>query len=263
MAFESSPSTRHVDLLYFAFGSNMHLGQMATRCPESRYVGIAKLHGWRFQINDRGFANVVPSRHDCVEGLVYRLNLNDEANLDRNEGVPTAYQKRNLDIEVFTTPIEHVARAVPQLVKDLEASESYGTPFPLQDQSLTLSGQYTKALIYVSTNHVQEGRPRDEYIDRMNAGIIDARKLGVSDRYIRHHLRRYIRDRALPGQDLTSAQQIPENFYQRSRQSSPIRHSSLDHGRRPGPRSGRSKSVDQAAGRGQRRRPNSPRTRDP
>ena len=258
MASQSSlPPPRHVERFYFAFGSNLHLGQMAKRCPESRYVGVAILHGWRFQINNRGFANVVPSPGDHVEGLVYRLNRTDEANLDRNEGVPTAYQKYSLPIELFTTPIEHVARAVPQLAKELEASEPYTTQIPLQDQSLTPRGQFTKALVYLSTNHVQESKPRDEYIDRMNAGIIDARKLGVSDVYIRHHLRRYIRDRALPGQSMTSAQRIPENPYQRSRQSS------LDCGPRPRLGSLRSKSIDPTAGRGERRQPNNSWIRGP
>ena len=253
MASQPPLPQRHVERFYFAFGSNLHLGQMAKRCPESRYVGIATLHGWRFLVNNRGFANVVPSPRDHVEGLVYRLSLTDEANLDKNEGVPWAYQKFILSIELFTTPIEHVARAVPLLAKELEASEPYITPPPLQDQSRTLGGRFVKALVYLSKNHVQESRPRDEYVDRMNAGIMDARKLGVSDIYIRHHLRRYIRDRALPGQDLRSPQRIPENCHQQRRQSSPTRHSLLKRGRQSRRGSIRSESVDPTVGRGGRR----------
>lgn len=225
--------------LYFAFGSNLHLGQMAKRCPESRYVGVARLHGWRYQINNRGYANVVFSHGSYVEGLVYRLSPTDEANLDRNEGVSTAvYEKCQLEVELFTTPIEHVARAVPELAKELEASEpciaseykNMQRPVSKDGRSLArrhtrhtaryqasvdeqtdnqpgydssegfqhrLRGQFTQTLVYLSHTYVQEGKPWDEYIDRMNAGIIDARKLGMTDRYIENCLRRYIKYRAL------------------------------------------------------------------
>ena len=229
--------------LYFAFGSNLHLGQMAKRCPESRYVGMARLLDWRFHINNRRYANVVPSPGSCVEGLVYRLSLTDEASLDRSEGVPTAYEKYMVEIELFTTPIEHVARAVPELAKELEANNlrrsasrnkpGYDNSGGLQHHSLTTPrGQSTLALVYLSTKHVREGKPWDEYIDRMNLGIIDAYELGLSDRYIRHCLRRYIRDRPLPSQVETPARRL-ENHYQRSRDSSPTRHSSLKRRRRP------------------------------
>lgn len=270
----SSSTPQRQSVLYFAFGSNMHLGQMAKRCPESRYVGIAKLHKWRFQINNRRYANVVFSPGSYVEGLVYRLSVTDEANLDKSEGVPTAYQKYNLAIELFTTPVEHVARAVPELAKELEASEPYITnenrnsqrpasrnqqsqapgrtrgvdnqpgfdnSGGLQRHSLALAGQHTNALVYLSTNHVQEGKPWDEYIDRMNSGIIDARKLGLSEIYITHCLRRYIKDRALPSQVLNPARRTPRNHYQRPRESSPTRPSFL--GRRNGPRGRISRSM--------------------
>ena len=274
--------------LYFAFGSNLHLGQMAKRCPESRYVGVAKLHDWRFQINNRRYANVVPSPGSCVEGLVYRLSLTDEANLDKSEGVSMGvYDKCTLDVELFTTPIEHVARAVPELAKELEASEPSITNenqslrrsasrnrrslarghtrhdtrdqasvdgqidnLPVYDNSggfqrhpLALGGQPTQVLVYLSPKHVQEGKPWEEYIDRMNSGIIDARKLGLTERYIKHCLRRYIRDRPLPSQISTPARRTPENLYQRSTEPSLTRHSSLNHRRQIGAYNLRSQST--------------------
>ena len=240
---------------------------MAKRCPESRYIGIAKLHDYRFQINQRGYANVLPSPGNCVEGLVYLLSLTDEARLDKSEGVPTAYQKRSLDIEVCTAAIDHVGRAVPELARQLERSEPRIVPPQASTQSMdfrrdsfsdlhppvsqrrgswhlgpsfargytkghttkqawadermdtqagydgprragdcSLKGQATKALVYVSEDFVQDDWPRDEYIDRMNAGIVDARKLGMSDMYIGVCLRPYIKDRELLSQGSTFAQ---------------------------------------------------------
>lgn len=40
-ATHESPKT-----LYFAYGSNIWIDQMNRRCPESKYIGIAKLHEW-------------------------------------------------------------------------------------------------------------------------------------------------------------------------------------------------------------------------
>ena len=136
MGYQSSPQQRQSDQVYFAFGSNMHLSQMAQRCPGSRYIGTAKLHDYRFQINQRGFANVLPSPGDRVEGLVYLLNLTDEKRLDQNEGVPTAYQKYNLTIEVFTAAIEYVGRAVSELVQRLEGSELHTVPLAASTKSM-------------------------------------------------------------------------------------------------------------------------------
>ena len=219
----SYPPPQRSSGLYFAFGSNLHLGQMAKRCPESRYVGVARLHDWRFQINNRRYANVVPSAGSCVEGLVYRLSLTDEANLDKSEGVPTAYQKWTLDVELFTTPIEHVARAVPELAKELDNSGVF------QHNSLPLRGQHTQVLVYLSPKHVQEGKPWDEYINRMNAGIMHARKLGLTDPYIQCCLRPYIQAQPLPSQNPTPARRNSESRHPRRRNSNHTRHSSLEH----------------------------------
>ena len=225
--------------LYFAFGSNLCLDQMAQRCPTSRYIGVAELPDYRFQINQRGFANVVYLPGDYVAGLVYLLGWADEERLDRNEGVPTAYQRTFLTVNVFTANIAHIGRAVPELAQqlkflkpDIPPFEAPETPTGSQDQlhrdlnlhkydeeGMQLSesrqkpelcatqhniedfddsnvqiedlraercsyqrtnGQPIEALVYISENFHEEGEPRNEYIDRMNAGIIYASKLGMS-----------------------------------------------------------------------------------
>ena len=284
---------------YFAFGSNLHLGQMAKRCPESRYIGTAKLHDYRFQINQRGFANVLRSPGDCVEGLVYLLNLTDEARLDKSEGVPTAYQKCNVAIEVFTATIDHVGRAVPELSQRLDASEPHTVPLgaptksmdfhsdslndphlpvyqqkplwpsvpknwwslargfgkndtnnqawadkqvdaqaghdgPRRRDDYSLKGQATEALVYLSNHFVQDSEPRNEYIDRINAGIIDARKLGMSDIYIDTCLRHYIRIRESHDTGFTVVQQrIPESHSHRSKQSGSTKYRISENKHRP------------------------------
>lgn len=84
--------------------------QMLVRCPHSRRLGSALLHGWRWIIASDGYANVVPSVADAVEGILYELDAADEAALDRHEEVDAGcYDKRYL-------PVLHAGQNVLSLV---------------------------------------------------------------------------------------------------------------------------------------------------
>ncbi|KAH8807406.1 hypothetical protein F5884DRAFT_341602 [Xylogone sp. PMI_703] len=100
----SPHSSAQPETIYFAYGSNLAFGQMAARCPSSVFVGRGRLHNYRFQINERGYANVVPSEDpgSFVDGLCYRLSPSDERSLDRSEGVPTAYEKHLQEVEFWS-----------------------------------------------------------------------------------------------------------------------------------------------------------------
>ena len=80
-------SGKMLSSLYFAYGSNMHLHQMAARCQTSVLMGIGRLSGWRWQINERGVANIVESPDDYIEGVVYDIDKGSKRQLDRSEGV--------------------------------------------------------------------------------------------------------------------------------------------------------------------------------
>lgn len=102
--------------VYFAYGSNLHLAQMAHRCPESRYLGIGRLHGFRWQINERGYANVVADEEGSVDGICYLLGREDEDILDIKEGVDSgAYEKKLLQIEIVCCPVTLVGRDVAMI----------------------------------------------------------------------------------------------------------------------------------------------------
>jgi cation transport regulator ChaC len=72
---------------YFAYGSNMAKGQMASRCPGSQLAGRAHLLAYSFLINERGVASVNPAQGCVTYGLLWRITPADEAALDRWEGV--------------------------------------------------------------------------------------------------------------------------------------------------------------------------------
>lgn len=204
--------------LYFAYGSNLSFEQIAIRCPGSRFVGRACLYNYRFQINERGFANVIrtDSPQNWVEGLCYRLTKDDEVRLDHSEGVPTAYQKELLEIEFFPAAAELLGRDVTDILRYRPAPEvapgshfedpsqipkqpptdsidssapdsgiSTTSRFPLIEpiSSHSTTGEFTKAMVYLSTRYVQDGQPWDEYIERMESGILEAASLGISWHY--------------------------------------------------------------------------------
>ena len=235
--------------LYFAYGSNLQLSQMRKRCPESRYMGVAYLHGYKFQINQRGYANIIPSPDDVVAGLCYLLSAEDERRLDVNEGVAFgAYEKEMLDVELFLAKAVAVGRKVSEIIEfwfvggavdhrrdetpmvpdplthedqtspghpesvsqdtmnelGLEPSAPVSDPHPpatgqqvhISDQQriqntpkLTPRGQMLQALIYVSRQYTTESTLREEYVDRMNLGITDALKLGVSEEHVQKYIR--------------------------------------------------------------------------
>lgn len=73
--------------LYFAYGSNMDTVAMATRCPASKPVGLARLARHRLIINTDGYATVLRDPKSDVHGLLFDLAFSDIPALDRYEGI--------------------------------------------------------------------------------------------------------------------------------------------------------------------------------
>ena len=46
--------------LYFAYGSNLDLEQMAQRCPDAEIVGPVRLENYELRFRGSGFATVAP-----------------------------------------------------------------------------------------------------------------------------------------------------------------------------------------------------------
>lgn len=60
---------------------------MADRCPGASVIGRAILAGHRFQIGAAGYGTVVADPTGEVPGILWELTPDDEAALDRYEGV--------------------------------------------------------------------------------------------------------------------------------------------------------------------------------
>ena len=94
--------------LYFAYGSNLNLGQMAVRCPQAGVVGKAVLEGYELAFR-RGVLTILPKEGGRVNGLLWRVNAWDELTLDRYEGYPHLYTKELLSVRTDSGPQTVVA----------------------------------------------------------------------------------------------------------------------------------------------------------
>lgn len=72
---------------------------MAKECPGATRIGPAILHGYRFGIAHAGYGTARPDADSIIRGVLWRLTPEDEAALDRFEGVPEGlYYKSTLGV---------------------------------------------------------------------------------------------------------------------------------------------------------------------
>lgn len=83
-------------MLYGAYGSNMNLYQMSKRCPSAQVIAIGKLKNYKLTFRGSGVANVEQHKGDTVPIVVWDITPNCEKALDRYEGYPTLYTKKNV-----------------------------------------------------------------------------------------------------------------------------------------------------------------------
>lgn len=127
---------------YFAYGSNMDRDQMRVRCPGAELIGPARLDGYRYLVNQRGVATVVPLEGSRVHGLVWELDDHHEAELDRYEGVAGGFYRRErlvvtaahrdaVDALVYVAADESPGAARPDYQELIvAAAEREGLPAP-------------------------------------------------------------------------------------------------------------------------------------
>ncbi|KAF8815121.1 hypothetical protein BYT27DRAFT_7249482 [Phlegmacium glaucopus] len=143
---ESTESTRLA--LYspaFGYGSNIWDEQMKKRCPDHVYNCIARLDGWKWIINTRGVATIIPSPNDHVWGTVLLLHAHDEQKLDRAEG--------------------------PNYVKSILAVHLDGVK--------VIPGA---VLTYIDKN-TTPGRPRKTYVNKLEKAMADGKAKGIPQAY--------------------------------------------------------------------------------
>lgn len=86
---------------YIAYGSNLNVRQMKQRCPFARIIGTANLDGWQllFKGSKTGsYLTIEKKKGSTVPVAVWEITAEDEKALDRYEGYPSFYYKKELPL---------------------------------------------------------------------------------------------------------------------------------------------------------------------
>ncbi len=92
-------------MLYFAYGSNMSLRRIRRRVPSAQRVTTATLAAHRLAFHKVGRdgsakCDIAPGHHqtDRVHGVVYRMDPQHRAALDRAEGLGSGYEVKTVEL---------------------------------------------------------------------------------------------------------------------------------------------------------------------
>lgn len=88
---------------YIAYGSNLNIQQMRGRCPDAKVLGTAILEGYRllFKGSRTGsYLTIEPAEGHKVPVAIWSVSETDEKALDRYEGFPTFYYKKEMPVMV-------------------------------------------------------------------------------------------------------------------------------------------------------------------
>ena len=106
-------------ILYFGYGMNTNLEQMAGRCPGSKSLGHATLYDHEFSF--RTFADVYPRQGSKVEGVLWKITPDNLKALDALEGYPFMYDRKRV-------PVVHKGKVVWALTYYMVSLSRWGAP---------------------------------------------------------------------------------------------------------------------------------------
>ncbi len=87
---------------YIAYGSNLNVPQMRMRCPGATILGTADLKGWEllFRGSKTGsYLTIEEKDGGSVPVVIWEVTPTDEAALDRYEGFPFFYYKKDIRLQ--------------------------------------------------------------------------------------------------------------------------------------------------------------------
>jgi len=131
-------------ILYFAYGANLDKIGMGTRCPGCEPYCIATLPDHRLVF--RGVADLESKLGKSVEGALYWISAQHLRALDRFEGYPRLYIRRQ--VQVITADKETLTATVYQMTEPRE----YEPPFRIYLNTI-LDGchQWGMPMTYIRT----------------------------------------------------------------------------------------------------------------
>lgn len=130
LAPDEEEENMEAERLYLAYGSNLNIPQMQARCPDAYVVGTAELPGWRLMYKGSKSGNyltIEQAEGHTVPVAVWAVSESDERSLDRYEGFPTFYYKKELTVTLRETGSGN-SREVKAFVYIMHEDRKLGLP---------------------------------------------------------------------------------------------------------------------------------------
>ena len=157
-----------INKLYIAYGSNLNLSQMKKRCPTARVIGRTEIEDYELVFKgskSSAVATIEPCEGSIVPVLIWDIKDEDEKALDRYEGYPNLYGKKEMKITLDDNPI-------PAMVYIMTSGYQYGNPseFYLEtiEKGYTDSGFNTDVLYNAVEKNIEQMKVCDEEIEEIN-----------------------------------------------------------------------------------------------
>lgn len=115
---------------YVAYGSNLNMDQMMYRCPDAVAVGTTTIPGYEllFKGSLTGAYLTIEKNPDAVvPAAVWATSADDEKALDRYEGCPSFYYKKEMKLDV-TDMATGAVQALPVYVYIMHEERRPGMP---------------------------------------------------------------------------------------------------------------------------------------
>lgn len=88
---------------YIAYGSNLNISQMRMRCPGARIIGTSVIEDYQllFKGSKIGSYLTIESKDGAeVPIVIWEVTATDEKALDRYEGYPNFYYKKEMTLDI-------------------------------------------------------------------------------------------------------------------------------------------------------------------
>ncbi|MGN8742000.1 gamma-glutamylcyclotransferase family protein [Catenibacterium mitsuokai] len=88
---------------YIAYGSNLNIPQMRMRCPGARIIGTSVIEDYQllFKGSKTGsYLTIEPMEGAEVPVVIWEVTETDEKALDRYEGYPNFYYKKEMTLDI-------------------------------------------------------------------------------------------------------------------------------------------------------------------
>ena len=95
--------------LYFAYGSNLLTDRIRINNPSARVRNIALLRNHKLDFNNLSkrwggaVATIIPHKEELVWGVLWELDMEHQASLDKQEGVPKVYNRKEIEVKRLHT----------------------------------------------------------------------------------------------------------------------------------------------------------------